>query len=87
MYKKQYIKNRTLASIAFTLVGLFFLIILTSNFADNIKKNELSTSSQNISNVQVLDISINQGSSASDIASLLSAEGIISSQLELSFRS
>ena len=68
---------------------VFLLLLLTSNFADNIKKNEVSTNDLNISNIQVLDISIDQGSSASEIASLLSSEGIISSQLafELYLRS
>ena len=72
-----------------TSVGVFLLLLLTSNFADNIKKNEVSTNDLNISNIQVLDISIDQGSSASEIASLLSSEGIISSQLafELYLRS
>ena len=89
MYKRIYIQNRTLASIVMTSVGVFLLLLLTSNFADNIKKNEVSTNDLNISNIQVLDISINQGSSASEIASLLSSEGIISSQLsfELYLRS
>ena len=89
MYKRTYIQNRTLASIVMTSVGVFLLLLLTSNFADNIKKNEVSTNDLNISNIQVLDISIDQGSSASEIASLLSSEGIISSQLafELYLRS
>lgn len=89
MYKRTYIQNRTLASIVMTSVGVFLLLLLISNFADNIKKNEVSTNDLNISNIQVLDISIDQGSSASEIASLLSSEGIISSQLafELYLRS
>lgn len=89
MYRRTYIQNRTLASIVMTSVGVFLLLLLTSNFADNIKKNEVSTNDLNISNIQVLDISIDQGSSASEIASLLSSEGIISSQLafELYLRS
>ena len=89
MYKRTYIQNRTLASIVMTSFGVFLLLLLTSNFADNIKKNEVSTNDLNISNIQVLDISIDQGSSASEIASLLSSEGIISSQLafELYLRS
>ena len=89
MYKRTYIQNRTLASIVMTSVGVFLLLLFTSNFVDNIKKNEVSTNDLNISNIQVLDISINQGSSASEIASLLSSEGIISSQLafELYLRS
>ena len=89
MYKRTYIQNRTLASIVMTSVGVFLLLLFTSNFADNIKKNEVSTNDLNISNIQVLDISIDQGSSASEIASLLSSEGIISSQLafELYLRS
>ena len=89
MYRRTYIQNRTLASIVMTSVGVLLLSLLTSNFADNIKKNEVSTNDLNISNIQVLDISIDQGSSASEIASLLSSEGIISSQLafELYLRS
>ena len=89
MYRRTYIQNRTLASIVMTSFGVFLLLLLTSNFADNIKKNEVSTNDLNISNIQVLDISIDQGSSASEIASLLSSEGIISSQLafELYLRS
>ena len=89
MYKRTYIQNRTLASIVMTSVGVLILLLLTSNFADNIKKNEVSTNDLNISNIQVLDISIDQGSSASEIASMLSSEGIISSQLafELYLRS
>lgn len=89
MYKSTYIQNRTVASILMTFIALFLLIFITSNIADNIKKNEMSSNDSDISNIQLFDISIDQGSSASEIASLLSSEGVISSQLafELYLRS
>ena len=57
------------------------LTSVSNNFAESIEQNETSNIGINSPEYQVLDISISQGSSASDIASLLSSEGVISSQL------
>ena len=80
MYRT-YIQNRMLVSITLTLTAIFVIVIFTGNFADNVEENDLSSQVLNSANVQILDIKIEQGSSASDISSLLSSEGIISSQL------
>ena len=80
MYKT-YIRNRTFLLIVITTISIFTGISVSNNFADSIEQNETSNIGINSPEYQVLDISISQGSSASDIASLLSSEGVISSQL------
>ena len=80
MYKA-YIRNRTFLLIVITTISIFTGISVSNNFADSIEQNETSNIGINSPEYQVLDISISQGSSASDIASLLSSEGVISSQL------
>ena len=80
MYKT-YLRNRTFLLIVITTISIFSGISVSNNFADSIEQNETSNIGINSPEYQVLDISISQGSSASDIASLLSSEGVISSQL------
>lgn len=70
-----------LVSIPLTLAAIFVIVIFTSNLADNVKDNDLSNQVLNSVNVQIIDIKIEQGSSASNISSLLFSEGIVSSQL------
>ena len=80
MYKT-YIQNRMILLILSTFIAIFLLMFITTNLADNIRENVLSNDISNITDLQMIDISIPQGSSASDIASLLSLEGIITSKL------
>ena len=88
MYKT-YIQNRMVVSLLITSLAIFLLISFTNNVADSVEQNDLNIDNQNEDNIQIIDISIQQGSTASDIASLLSSKGIISSQLafELYLRS
>jgi len=80
MYKT-YIQNRMILLILSTFIAIFLLMFITTNLADNIRENVLSNDISNITDLQMIDISIPQGSSASDIASLLSLKGIITSKL------
>jgi len=80
MYKT-YIQNRMILVVLSTFIAIVLLMFITTNLADNIKENVLSNDISNITDLQTIDISIPQGSSASDIASLLSLEGIITSKL------
>ena len=80
MYKT-YIQNRMILLILSTFIAIFLLMFITTNLADNIRENVLLNDISNITDLQIIDISIPQGSSASDIASLLSLEGIITSKL------
>ncbi len=71
-----------------TVLGILLFIFTSLNFAENVQKNDLPLN-QNSSQIEIINVSINQGSSASDIASLLSSEGVVTSQLafELYLRS
>lgn len=71
-----------------TVLGILLFTFTSLNFAENVQKNDLPLN-QNSSQIEIINVSINQGSSASDIASLLSSEGVVTSQLafELYLRS
>ena len=79
MYKF-YIKNRTLFMLLFTTLLIFIATSLTNNLASSVEKVDTS-SNVNSSTIEIIQISIESGASASDISSQLASEGVISSQL------
>lgn len=64
-----------------TISLIFIAVITTGNLANSIEKVDSNFNNSNSSIVQIIDVKIQQGSSASEIASLLSSEGVISSKL------
>ena len=79
MYKF-YIKNRTFFMLLFTTLLIFIATSLTNNLASSVEKVDTS-SNVNSSTIEIIQISIESGASASDISSQLASEGVISSQL------
>ena len=64
----------------FTTLLIFIATSLTNNLASSIEKVDTS-SNVNSSTIEIIQISIESGASASDISSQLASEGVISSQL------
>ena len=64
----------------FTTLLIFIATLFTNNLASSVEKVDIS-SNVNSSNIEIIQINIEPGASASDIASQLSSEGIITSQL------
>jgi UPF0755 protein len=64
----------------FTTLLIFIATSLTNNLASSVEKVDTS-SNVNSSNIEIIQISIESGASASDISSQLASEGVISSQL------
>ena len=64
----------------FTTFLIFIATSLTNNLASSIEKVDTS-SNVNSSTIEIIQISIESGASASDISSQLASEGVISSQL------
>ena len=64
----------------FTTLLIFIATSLTNNFASSVEKVDTS-SNVNSSTIEIIQISIESGASASDISSQLASEGVISSQL------
>jgi len=75
-----YIKNRTVFMLLFTTLLIFIATLFTNNLASSVEKVDIS-SNVNSSNIEIIQINIEPGASASDIASQLSSEGVITSQL------
>ena len=73
-------KNRTL--IQLFLVSFFLLLTynFTNSIADNVEINSVENN-QNIQNLKIVDVNIPQGSSASEISSILDSTGVITSKL------
>ena len=73
-------KNRTL--IQLFLVSFFLLLTynFTNSIADNVEINSLENN-QNIQNLKIVNVNIPQGSSASEISSILDSTGVITSKL------
>ena len=73
-------KNRTL--IQLFLVSFFLLLIynFTNSIADNVEINSIENN-QNIQNLKMVNVNIPQGSSASEISSILDSTGVITSKL------
>ena len=64
----------------FTTVLIFIATSLTNNLASSVEKVDTSIN-VNSSTIEIIQISIESGASASDISSQLASEGVISSQL------
>ena len=64
----------------FTTLLIFIATSLTNNLASSVEKVDTS-SNVNSSTMEIIQISIESGASASDISSQLASEGVISSQL------
>ena len=64
----------------FTTLLIFIATSLTNNLASSVQKVDTS-SNVNSSTIEIIQISIESGASASDISSQLASEGVISSQL------
>lgn len=64
----------------FTTLLIFIATSLTNNLASSVEKVDTS-SNINSSTIEIIQISIESGASASDISSQLASEGVISSQL------
>ena len=64
----------------FTTLLIFIATSLTNNLASSVEKVDTS-SNVNSSTIEMIQISIESGASASDISSQLASEGVISSQL------
>ena len=64
----------------FTTLLIFIATSLTNNLASSVEKVDTS-SNVNSSTIEIIQISIESGASASDISSQLATEGVISSQL------
>ena len=73
-------KNRTL--IQLFLVSFFLLLTynFTNSIADNVEINSIENN-QNIQNLKIVNVNIPQGSSASEISSILDSTGVITSKL------
>ena len=73
-------KNRTL--IQLFLVSFFLLLTynFTNSIADNVEINSVENN-QNVQNLKIVNVNIPQGSSASEISSILDSTGVITSKL------
>lgn len=76
-----YYQNRILMYVVMTILVIIFAIIFASNTASSIENSLDVINTENEAEVKIVYISIPQGSSATDITSLLDNKGIISSSL------
>ena len=76
-----YYRNRSYFYIGITLVAMLTSIIFASSAASSIEKSIDVINSENTQEVKIVFISIPQGSSATDITSILDNKGLISSSL------
>jgi UPF0755 protein len=77
---KFYYKNRVLLQLIASLFFIFFLFNSVNNFAQLIKPGEINNN-VDVSDIKVIEVSIPQGSSASQISSILDSTGIVTSGL------
>lgn len=78
--KNNYIKYRYISQILVTFTFIFIAYFSVSSIADSVEKNVIQESSNNIVE-EIISVNIPQGSSASQIASILDSTGVIASQL------
>ena len=78
--KNNYIKYRSISQILVTFIFIFIAYFSISSIADSVEKNVIQESSNNIVE-EIISVNIPQGSSASQIASILNSTGVIGSQL------
>ena len=76
-----YYQNRILMYVAMTILIIIFALIFASNAASSIETSLDVINSENNEEVRIVYISIPQGSSATDITTILDNKGIISSSL------
>ena len=76
-----YYKYRSYLYIVFTFLSLTLSVIFASNAASLVEKSIDSVNTDNLKEVKIIYISIPQGSSATDITSILDNKGVISSSL------
>ena len=78
--KNNYIKYRYISQILVTFTFIFIAYFSVSSIADSVEKNVIQESSNNFVE-EIISVNIPQGSSASQIASILDSTGVIASQL------
>ena len=78
--KNNYIKYRSISQILVTFIFIFITYFSISSIADSVEKNDIQESSNNVVE-EIISVNIPQGSSASQIASILDSTGVIASQL------
>jgi len=76
-----YYKNRSYFYVAITVISVLGSVIFASSAASSIEKSIDVINSENTIEVKIVYISIPQGSSATDITSILDNKGVISSSL------
>ena len=76
-----YYKNRSYFYVAITSISVFVSVTFASNTANTIEKSIDVINSENTQEVKIVFISIPQGSSATDITTILDNKGVISSSL------
>ena len=77
---KFYYKNRLLFQLITSMIFILFIFNSINNFAQLIKPGEVNNN-VNISDIKVIEVNIPQGSSASQISSILDSTGIVTSSL------
>ena len=78
--KNIFLRNRTSFQLIFTLLVIFMFYNFITSSANSIEGSELNTISEQ-ENLEIITVSIPQGSAASQISSILDSSGVISSKL------
>ena len=73
-----YYKNRMLIQLLSSIFIIFFIFNFVNSFAQLIKPGEVNNNID-ISDIKIIEVNIPQGSSASQISSILDSTGIVSS--------
>ena len=76
-----YYKNRSYFYVTVTIIAVLTSVLFASNAASSIEKSIDLINTDNIQEVKIIYVSIPQGSSATDITSILDNKGVISSSL------
>ena len=75
-----FLRNRTSFQLIFTLLVIFMFYNFITSSANSIEGSELNIISEQ-ENLEIISVSIPQGSAASQISSILDSTGVISSKL------
>ena len=75
-----FLRNRTSFQLIFTLLVIFMFYNFITSSANSIEGSELNNISEQ-ENLEIISVSIPQGSAASEISSILDSTGVISSKL------
>ena len=75
-----YLRYRTTIQVIGTFIGIFFIYSFVSSSADLIEGNEINNSIDQ-SSLEIISVNIPQGSSASEISTILDSTGVITSKL------